>query len=72
MHLIEILRQPYVQKTIPRSYNKAFGVDIMLQSLGVRFVSYALGVYKDFYGRSGRVNFRKGSFDWKCIILVPF
>ena len=55
-----------------RSCNKAFGVDRVLQSLEARITSYVPGEYKVFYKRGGRLNLRKGSFDWKHIVLVPF
>jgi len=63
-------------KIVKRSYNKAFGVDIIPNCLGARVESHALGAYKiimegeaveGFYGSS-----KRGSFDWKCIALVFF
>ena len=50
-------------KIVQISYNKAFGVDRVPQSLGLRVVSYAPEAYNIFYGRGSRVNFRRESFD---------
>ena len=32
---------------------------------------YPRDIY-DFYGRSSRINFGEGRFDWKLKVLVPF